>query len=126
MPKRACLADMIKSLEPRTRDKKLQAVQDLLSLSTRNFEVMYQPEEEPVDGACPVYRSELPVAKRTRADHIHACRRKEYIATVRARKGSDGTGSVRVKYCFLCFKWFDGDAAWGKHCHGHLDSTTPT
>jgi hypothetical protein len=102
---------MIKFTEPGTRKQKLQAVEDLLSLSTRNFEVMYRPGEKSVDRACPVYRSKLLATKRTRADHIHIYRRKKYIATVKARKGSDHTGSVRVEYCFLCFKWFDGDAA---------------
>ena len=53
MLERARLADMIKSTEPRTREQKLQAVEDMLSLSTRNYEVMYRPGEEPADGACP-------------------------------------------------------------------------
>jgi hypothetical protein len=126
MPERTRLADMIKSTEPRTREQKLQAVQDILYLSTRNFEVMYRPGEEPVDGACPVCRSKLPEAKWTRADHIHTCRRKEYIATVWARKGSEGTRSVRVEYCFLCFKRFDGNAVWEEHCRNHLSTVKPT
>jgi hypothetical protein len=125
MLERGRLADMIKFTEPRTREQKLQAVKDSLSFFTRNFEVMYRLGEEPVDGACPVYRSKLPAAKRIRANHIYICRRKEYIATVKARKGSDHAGSIRVKYCFLCFKWFDGDAAWEEHYRAHLDSTTP-
>jgi hypothetical protein len=101
-------------------------VQDLLSLSTRNFELMYRPGEEPVHGTCPVCRSTLPGAKRRRADHIHACRRKKYVATAMARKASDGAGSARVEYCFLCFKGLNGDAAWEEHCRGHLDTFKPT
>jgi hypothetical protein len=80
LPERARLANMIKSNEPRTRTQRLSAVQDLFSLSTRNFKVIYRPDEEPVDGACPVCRCELPQVKRNRADHIHACRRKEFTA----------------------------------------------
>lgn len=87
---------------------------------------MYRPGEEPVNGACPVCRSKLPKAKRTRADHIHACRCKEFLATVKARRGSKDAGPVRVEYCFLCFRWFDGDVAWEQHCRSHLNSFKPT
>lgn len=126
MPERARLIDMIKSTEPRTREQKLQTVEDMLSLFTRNYEVMYRSGEEPVNGACPVCRSKLPETKRTRADHIHACRRKEFVATVKARWCSEGAGPVRVEYCFLCFKWFNGAPAWERHCRSHLDSFKPT
>ena len=124
LPERARLADMIKSNEPRTRAQRLSAVQDLFSLSTRNFEVMYRPDEEPVDGACPVCRRKLPQVKRNRADHIHACRRKEFAARIVDRQ-SAGSASAPVQYCFLCFKWFDGGDTWEEHCRGHLNSTTP-
>ena len=124
MPERGRLADMITSNEPRTRAQRLSAVQDILSLCTRNFEVMYRPAEEPVDGACPVCRCKLPEVKRSRADHIHACRRKEN-ATRAVGGQSAGSGSVLVEYCFLCFKWFAGATAWEEHCRGHLTSTTP-
>lgn len=79
MPERARLADMIKSNEPRTRAQRLSAVQDLLSLFTRTFGVFYRPGEEPIDGACPVYRCKLPEVKRKRSDHIHACRCEELV-----------------------------------------------
>ena len=124
MPERARLADMIKSNEPRTRAQRLSAVQDLHSLARRNFEVIYRPGEEPVDGLCPVYRCKLPKVKRHRANHIHCCRRKE-LTTGAARGQSAGSGSVPVQYCFLCFQWFDGGDAWEEHCRGHLASTLP-
>lgn len=124
LPERARLADMIKSDEPRTRAQRLLAVQDLFSLSTRNFEVMYRPDEEPVDGACPVCRCKLPQVKRNRAGHIYACRRKEFAARI-VDWQSAGSASAPVQYCFLCFKWFDGGDAWKEHCRGHLNSTTP-
>jgi hypothetical protein len=85
---------------------------------------MYRPGEEPVNGAYPVYRCELPQAKRNRADHIHACRRKEFAARTVDRQYA-GSVSVPVQYCFLCFKWFDGGDAWEGHYRGHLSSTTP-
>ncbi len=124
LPERARLADMIKCNEHRTRAQRLSAVQDLLSLCTRNFEVMYRPGEEPVDGRCPVYQCKLPEVKCNRADHIHACRRKEFAARTVDRQ-SAGSGPVLVEYCLLCFKWVAGATAWEEHCHGHLDSTTP-
>jgi hypothetical protein len=124
MPERARLAEMIKSNEPRTRAQRLSAVQDLLSLCTRNYEVMYRPGENPVDGGCPVCRCKLPEVKRNRSDHIHACRRKEFATRVGGRQ-SAGAGSVPVQYCFLCFKWLDGGDAWEEHCRSHLISATP-
>lgn len=62
--------------------------------------------------------------KRNRADHIHACRRKEFAARTAGRH-SAGSKSVPVQYCFLCFKWFDGGDDWEEHCRGHLNSMTP-
>jgi hypothetical protein len=125
MPERARLADMMKSNEHRTRAQRLSAVQDLVSLCRRNFEVFYRPGEEPVDGACPVCQCKLSgVVKRKRSDHIHACRRKEFVKRV---KGGPSPVSypVLVKYCFLCFEWVNGAAAWEEHCQGHLASTMP-
>jgi hypothetical protein len=60
LPERARLADRIKSNEPRTRTQRLSAVEDLLSRCMRNFDVIYRPAEELVDGACPVCRCKLP------------------------------------------------------------------
>jgi hypothetical protein len=85
MPERARLADIIKFTKPRTLEQKLQAVKDMLFLFIRNYEVMYRPGKEPVNRVCPVCRSKLPKTKRTRADYIHACHRKEFVATVKAR-----------------------------------------
>jgi hypothetical protein len=125
MPERARLADMMKSNEHRTRAQRLSAVQDLVSLCRRNFEVFYRPGEEPIDGACPVCQCKLSeVAKRNRSDHIHACRRDEFVKRVKGGP-SPVSHPVLVKYCFLCFKWVNGAAAWEEHCQGHLASTTP-
>ncbi|KAF8850630.1 hypothetical protein BDZ45DRAFT_731457 [Acephala macrosclerotiorum] len=118
MPERVRLANMIQSTEPRTREQRLLAVQDLHSLCTRNLDVMYLPGEEPVHGACPVCLRPLPKGKRDRAGHIHNCRRKEFTAKA-------GAGSGKVSYCFFCFRWFSGATDWEEHCRDHLASTTP-
>ena len=113
---------MIKSIEPRTGEQKLQCLEDMLSLTARNFEVMYWPGKEPVGGTCPVCRSTLSKAKWSRIKHILTCRRKEYKKTVVTEKVVKNPGGVEVKYCFLCFRWIDDDTAWEEHCRGHLNT----
>jgi hypothetical protein len=83
MPERARLAQIMKSNEPRTREQRLKVVEDLTSLCQRNFEVLYRPGEEPVNGACPVCQYRLPDKKAYRVSHIHNCRRREFAAKVK-------------------------------------------
>lgn len=123
MPECGHIADMIQSMKPHTQEQRLSAVQDLLSLCTRDFEVIYCPGEEAVDGACPVCQCKLPEVKRNRADHIHACHRREFKARAAAKKSSR-FGSIAVQYCLLCFKWFDDAVIWEEHCRDHLTSMT--
>lgn len=116
MPERKRLAQTMKSNTARARHERLICVQDLTALSTRNFEVLYRPGEEPINGACPVCEGTLPKTRSNRVTHIHNCRRKEFTST--------NTG--KVQYCYLCFSWFAGVEAWERHCISHLDSISPS
>ena len=114
MSERARLAEMIASDKIVTRDQTLLAVQDLLSLCQRDFEVMYRPGDEPVDQSCPVCHTQLPSKASDRPDHIYGCRR-----NVLRRTWTD------VNYCFLCYHWFRDALDWETHCSKHLLSMTP-
>jgi len=61
MPERAHLAEMILSEKTLSMKEKLRAVEDLLSLCTRDLGVMYRPKEEPVNGECPIESCRLPM-----------------------------------------------------------------
>ena len=109
MPERARLAEMIASDEVATRHQTLLAVQDLLSLCRRNFEVMYRPGDEPINQSCPECRLQLPSKARDRSDHIYNCRRNALRRT-----------SMDVNYCFSCYRWFEDAREWEAHCSTHL------
>ncbi|KAI9770979.1 MAG: hypothetical protein M1840_002683 [Geoglossum simile] len=49
MPERARLAEMMTSEKRLSMKEKLKAVEDLLSLCTRDLEVVYRPKEEPIN-----------------------------------------------------------------------------
>ena len=63
VPERGRLAKRMASDETLLPEEKLQALQDLVSLCTRDFEVFYRPEEEPIDGACPIAGCGLKMSK---------------------------------------------------------------
>lgn len=100
MPERARLVDMISFVNTCIRDQKLLIVKNLLSLCKRDFEVMYRLDKEFINEACSVCHDLLSELKRSRFEHIHACRRKEEA------KRADEQFSNEMQYCFLCFQWF--------------------
>lgn len=111
MPERARLADMITSDNVSTRDQHLLAVEDLLFLCQRDFEVIYRPKEEPIDKSCSICHMQLSEKARDRSEHIHCGRRSVLKST-----------SSYVQYCFLCFRWFQDVVTWEEHCSAHLRS----
>lgn len=109
MPERARLAEMIGLDGLATRDQTLLAVQDLLSLCRKNFEVMYLPGNEPIDQSCPECHMQLSSKARDRPDHIYYCRRNALSQS-----------STDVNFCFLCYRWFRDACEWEAHCSRHL------
>jgi hypothetical protein len=63
MPERARLAEMITSEKTLSMKEKLRAVEDLLSLCTRDLGVMYRPKEEPINGKCPIKSCQIPIGR---------------------------------------------------------------
>ncbi len=63
MPERARVAEMMTTMRLLSADGRLKAVEDLLSLCTRDVEVMYRPKEVPINGECPVQSCRLPMEK---------------------------------------------------------------
>lgn len=118
MSERARLVEIIVFDEPCTRDQHLSAVQDLLSLCQKNFEVMYRPENELINELCSVCDIQLPTKAKDRPDHIHNCRRSQM--TKRINEQSLLNESIQVQYCYLCFSWFQKTIIWKKHCCKHL------
>lgn len=103
----------------------MSAVQDLLSLCTRNFEVMYCPGEEPVDGACPVCRCNLPEVKRNRADHIHSCRCEEFMARDPGRQCAPALVQFQCSIASSASNGLTAAMSGKNIVAGHLTSTTP-
>ncbi|RHZ54243.1 uncharacterized protein CDV56_106367 [Aspergillus thermomutatus] len=54
MPELGRLAAIMSSKEPLSFDEKAVAVKDLYTQCLRDFDVVYRPGEEPLDGRCPV------------------------------------------------------------------------
>jgi hypothetical protein len=59
MPERARLAEMMTSEKRLSIEKKLKAVEDLLSLCTRDLEVVYQPKKELINRKCLIKSCQL-------------------------------------------------------------------
>jgi hypothetical protein len=53
-PERGRLARMMASDDPLSPADTWQTIRDMLSLSTRDFTILYLPGHEPAEGACPV------------------------------------------------------------------------
>jgi hypothetical protein len=118
MSKRARLIEMIVFDNQITKNQNLLIVQDLLSLSRRNFEVMYRFEDELIDELCSICHVKLFKKARDRSKHIHNCRRK--IMKRIASQYSFFNDSILIKYCFVCFRWFQNVIIWKKHCRKHF------
>lgn len=95
MLERARLAKMIASDAVVTKDQTLLAVQDLLSLCQRDFEVVYRPEDAPIDELCSVCHLQLSSKASDQPDHIYYCRLKALKKNI-----------IDVNYCFICYRWF--------------------
>ena len=63
VPEHSQLAKQMASNKTLSSDKKLQVLQDLVSLCTQDFEVFYHLGEEPINRACPTARYQLKISK---------------------------------------------------------------
>lgn len=115
-PERARLAQRLASDEPLTAETKWLAMEDLYTLCTRDFPVLYLPGCQPVVETCPVECCQLALERLPKDDrnqHVQVCVRRE-IASKGHFLQSD------VHYCHLCFDWVVGQGVWDSHCQTHL------
>jgi hypothetical protein len=132
-PERGRLAQIMASSEGMSPGETMKAMEDLVSLCTRDSTVTYRPGQAPVDGRCPVAgcgqtiaryaldriplacaANRLSLPKRQRNAHIHRCLRREEVDRCQRMRS-------QVHYCVHCFRWVDRDH-WDEHCQSHLSS----
>ncbi|KAJ5456181.1 hypothetical protein N7530_011455 [Penicillium desertorum] len=118
MPEIGRLAAIMSSTDPMSFDEKLLFMKDLQKQCSRNYDVIYLPNEAPVNGKCPVASCQEDVhsmAKSSRSAHIHEC--------IRTYKASQfGVSKLDMKFCYECMQWFHTKHQWREHCEHHLMS----
>ncbi|CRG92915.1 DNA polymerase III subunit alpha [Talaromyces islandicus] len=121
MPERTRLAKTMPGAAQITHEEKLVVLKDLITYVTRDYSVVYLPNEEPVDDMCPVQGCQQKMTdlnNRAKSKHVHHCRRNEFAQKHRREPST-------VHYCYFdCFTWFCDGEEWEKHCSQHLGSLT--
>ncbi|RHZ51559.1 uncharacterized protein CDV56_105238 [Aspergillus thermomutatus] len=113
-PERQHLAEMIPSDKLLSYQEMLSAVESLLSLCTKDYNVFYRPGQEPLNGRCPVGDCNPNGLPRTqRSNHVQACQLKERCRAL-------GRKEAQLKYCYECFDFF-AEEQWEEHCNNHLE-----
>ncbi|KAL4869119.1 hypothetical protein BDV12DRAFT_208701 [Aspergillus spectabilis] len=120
MPELGRIAAIISFNKPLAFDEKATVVQDLYTHCQRDFDVVYRPGEEPIEGKCPVNacnQSMKTLKRKTqRSQHIHSCCRQENSDTMHIPLR-------QVSYCWECFSFHDGNStAFEEHCASHISS----
>ncbi|KAH7126219.1 hypothetical protein B0J13DRAFT_673061 [Dactylonectria estremocensis] len=112
-PEKARLAQKMASTLPASRQDKLDAMRDMLSLLAAST-VFYLPGEEPKNGQCPYCPTKIEsiTNKRHRCKHIHGCRKKAVAHELLVLPS-------KLKFCYFCNLFFTGDE-WEGHCRDHL------
>ncbi|KAH7124929.1 hypothetical protein B0J13DRAFT_565897 [Dactylonectria estremocensis] len=112
-PEKARLAQKMASTLPASRQDKLEAMRDMLSLLAAST-VFYLPGEEPKNGQCPYCPTKMEsiTNKRHRCKHIHGCRKKAVGHELLVLPS-------KLKLCYFCNLFFTGDE-WEGHCRDHL------
>ncbi|KAJ5415013.1 hypothetical protein N7509_000111 [Penicillium cosmopolitanum] len=117
MPELARIAASMSCTDELTFEKKLSFVEDLRILCSRKEDVIYLPNEEPIEGLCPAKDCQIEIqnlAKGKRSAHIHDCVRRETGLLHQVPESS-------LRYCYECMKWFLLQD-WQVHCTTHLQS----
>ncbi|CEJ58338.1 hypothetical protein PMG11_06997 [Penicillium brasilianum] len=117
MPELARIAHAMSGTPELTFEEKLHYVEDIQTLCSRNEDVTYLPNEQPIDGHCPVKRCQLGIeilSKSARSAHIHNCIRQEKATELNVPES-------RLHFCYECMEWFLSPQ-WRDHCAVHLES----
>ncbi|KAJ5288305.1 hypothetical protein N7508_011080 [Penicillium antarcticum] len=97
--------------------EKLLFVQDLQTQCSRDFDVVYLPNEEPIEGLCPSKHCQVNIEslkKCERSAHTHKCIRREKAIDLQVSE-------ARMRYCYECMEWYLSHQ-WRDHCAEHLQS----
>ncbi|CAG7932841.1 unnamed protein product [Penicillium olsonii] len=117
MPEVARIATAMSCTKELSFDEKLLFVQDLQTQCVRDFDVVYLPNESPVQGLCPVKGCQINIAslkKRDRSTHIHGCIRRQKAFGLQIPESE-------VRFCYECMEWCTS-VQWRDHCDTHLQS----
>ncbi|KAB8208175.1 hypothetical protein BDV34DRAFT_233690 [Aspergillus parasiticus] len=101
--------------------KRRLIVEYLLSHCRREFDVVYRPGEEPVEGQCPIKgcgQLMEQLKKQLRNKHIHTCLLQEKSCII-------GIPLRHLRYCWECFIFHDKRSLeFEEHCASHILSIT--
>ncbi|KAJ5139397.1 uncharacterized protein N7515_004245 [Penicillium bovifimosum] len=89
MPEIGRLAAIMSSTEPMSFDEKLLFMKDLQKQCSREYDIIYLPNEAPIHGKCPIESCQEDVdslAKSNRSRHIHECVRRDKASQLGVRK----------------------------------------
>ncbi|KAJ5139214.1 uncharacterized protein N7515_004062 [Penicillium bovifimosum] len=104
------------STEPMSFDEKLLFMKDLQKQCSREYDIIYLPNEAPINGKCPIESCQEDVdslAKSSRSRHIHECVRRDKASQLGVRK-------FDMEFCYECMEWFHTKHQWREHCEKHL------
>ncbi|KAJ5829188.1 uncharacterized protein N7525_007441 [Penicillium rubens] len=117
MPEVARIATAMSSTKELSFDEKLLFVEDLQTQCLRDFDVVYLPNESPVQGLCPVKGCQINIASLRKCDrsaHIHGCIRREKAFGLQISESE-------MRFCYECMDWCLS-SQWRDHCDTHLQS----
>ncbi|KAF4227251.1 hypothetical protein CNMCM8980_005978 [Aspergillus fumigatiaffinis] len=121
MPELGRLVTVMSSDEPLEFEAKRAVVEDLVIHCQRDYDVVYLPGQEPVEGRCPAHgcgKVMQDLKRPQRSSHIQSHMRREKSRVM-------GIPLARVKYCWECFSFHDAQSSdFEEHCASHLRSMT--
>ncbi|KAK9580195.1 hypothetical protein V6Z90_008222 [Aspergillus fumigatus] len=121
MPELGRLVTVMSSDEPLEFEAKRAVVEDLVIHCQRDYDVVYLPGQEPVEGRCPAHgcgKVMQDLKRPQRSSHIQSHIRREKSRVM-------GIPLARVKYCWECFSFHDAQSSdFEEHCASHLRSMT--
>ncbi|KAF7618041.1 hypothetical protein AFLA_006947 [Aspergillus flavus NRRL3357] len=117
MPELARIATAMACTAELTFEEKLFFLGDLRTLCSRKEDVIYLPNEQPIEGFCPAQGCQLEIENLTKSErsaHIHECIRREKGLALQVPNS-------RLHFCYECMEWFL-KRQWPDHCTAHLQS----
>ncbi|KAF6819896.1 hypothetical protein CPLU01_12908 [Colletotrichum plurivorum] len=115
VPELERIEKLMLSMSPLSPEGMQQAVQDLYTLASKGFSILYYPGEEPIAGHCRFCGTGMSsLHERARSTHTHRC----YQAHLSEEKQ---VLQKSLHFCYTCAEWFVEGPQWSKHCMSHLN-----